>query len=342
MTMGLLQNLQLRMDPWSVDFGTGFAASEDAEEILNRKVNVDCSVELPESRWKPVTSELDMTDDGPTIFMDGVRRMEMRLVQERDAVFLFGGVGSLAAGAVTLQHGRMNSMPNSLKLCEVRRLLFLPGLQDTTDIIDIPLSYPQGKHLSLEVIPIAGMDPSEPLSGLQQEMRKTEATVAERMASLCKEEDLIIADGPLNLPLFLGSVVGYIKTLQALYVPSNLYSTLLKLQEGERTPMFLIRPEVEMEDSMERYSCYLRMGESVDRYASLSGVVRLEVSAHNGADQARAIMNRCALQLPQFASPFGRDPRAPQNLMPLSALERELRRRMGNTALIRGILEDQL
>ena len=37
-----------------------------------------------------------------------------------------------------------------------------------------------------------------------------------------------------------------------------------------------------------------------------------------------------ALTLPRFASAAHKDPRAPQNLYPIAALERELRRRLGD------------
>jgi hypothetical protein len=45
-----------------------------------------------------------------------------------------------------------------------------------------------------------------------------------------------------------------------------------------------------------------------------------------------------AALLPAFVPGRGRDPRAPQNLLPIGALEARLRRRMGDVRLIRNRL----
>jgi hypothetical protein len=41
-----------------------------------------------------------------------------------------------------------------------------------------------------------------------------------------------------------------------------------------------------------------------------------------------------AATLPAYASTPHKDPRAPQNLFPIAGLERELRRRLGDAALV--------
>jgi hypothetical protein len=46
--------------------------------------------------------------------------------------------------------------------------------------------------------------------------------------------------------------------------------------------------------------------------------------------------------LPRFAPSPARDPRAPQNLFPIGALESVLRHRLGDPALVRRALEVQI
>jgi hypothetical protein len=64
-------------------------------------------------------------------------------------------------------------------------------------------------------------------------------------------------------------------------------------------------------------------------------VVRLEVSDVVGLDAAVRLADATAVLLPRFSPSRGRDPRAPQNLLPIGALEAGLRRRLGDAALVR-------
>jgi hypothetical protein len=67
---------------------------------------------------------------------------------------------------------------------------------------------------------------------------------------------------------------------------------------------------------------------------SWTGIVRCETSGHLARDEAAAIADRTAAVLPLVASEPHVDPRAPQNLVPIGALERELRHRMGDRGLV--------
>jgi hypothetical protein len=68
----------------------------------------------------------------------------------------------------------------------------------------------------------------------------------------------------------------------------------------------------------------------------------LEVRAAHGIDRAVELADFAAKRLPGFASSAIRDPRAPQNLVPVGALEQELRRRMGDALLIRRGIERRI
>ncbi len=78
------------------------------------------------------------------------------------------------------------------------------------------------------------------------------------------------------------------------------------------------------------------------RAAGLAGVVRVEIGAAVGIERAKALAVLAAGMLPRFASSPTRDPRAPQNLLPVGALEQEMRRRMGDMTLIRRAIEKSL
>ena len=64
------------------------------------------------------------------------------------------------------------------------------------------------------------------------------------------------------------------------------------------------------------------------------GVVRLEVPADRPVADTAALADRLSATLPRFASTPHKDPRAPQNLVPIGGLERELRHRLGDAPLL--------
>jgi hypothetical protein len=110
---------------------------------------------------------------------------------------------------------------------------------------------------------------------------------------------------------------------------------LFELPVAHRTPLFLIRDSAHRFD---RYSWYVRLAQMPPIAHPLSGLVRLEISTGVGLDQAQIGADLTARLLPEFASTRERDPRAPQNLLPIGALERALRHALGDPQWIRRIL----
>ena len=76
--------------------------------------------------------------------------------------------------------------------------------------------------------------------------------------------------------------------------------------------------------------------------SALTGVVRLEAPAARGLDEARALADLSAREMPRFASDATRDPRAPQNLFPIGGLEARLKHLLGDAAVVRRAIEAQL
>jgi hypothetical protein len=62
--------------------------------------------------------------------------------------------------------------------------------------------------------------------------------------------------------------------------------------------------------------------------------VRGETPGELPLDQVRQLADLATVTWPRFASVAHKDPRAPQNLHPIAELERALRRRLGDPALL--------
>ncbi len=140
------------------------------------------------------------------------------------------------------------------------------------------------------------------------------------------DEDLLFVDGPLRGRTHLDRTIGYVKTHHTAYLPAPQAAVVAALQAGQRTPAFT------MGTSWRRNSWYLRLpGPSA---APWSGVVRLECSADLPVPEITRLADLSARVLPPLASAPHKDPRAPQNLVPIGGLERELRRRLGDQQLL--------
>ena len=69
-----------------------------------------------------------------------------------------------------------------------------------------------------------------------------------------------------------------------------------------------------------------------------SGVVRLECPADLPVAEVTRLGDLTARVLPPLASVPHKDPRAPQNLVPIGGLERELRHRLGDQHVLYRVL----
>jgi len=111
-------------------------------------------------------------------------------------------------------------------------------------------------------------------------------------------------------------------------VPDEAAGVVARLGDGERTPLMLLGDG----GALTRWTWYLRL--PGPRSHAWSGIVRCEASAHLPLETVRTIADRTAALLPMLASEPHIDPRAPQNLVPIGALERALRHRMGDPGLV--------
>jgi len=311
-------SLSLRLDPWGAEY-EGSIQLADEDEV----VPVDIRVES--TAWVAVRPG-PAPRPGRIAFVDGVRRVEHRLLIGDGERTVFGLLGSFGVGAVLVGSaarvghetiGRVVIAGGGLGLDP-----FVAPVNGRGSLLFEPRSEP-------ETTPVA------PVEGLQKAMRRSEASLAERLSA---EVDVVFLDGPLT---FLtagagGSVVGFVKRLLRSYLDPSAHALLPRLEVGERTPLFLI-PGREP-----RYSWYLRIARGRPIEAALTGVVRLEARAARGLDAARALADLSAREVPRFASDATRDPRAPQNLFPIGGLEARLKHLLGDAAVVRRAIEAQL
>ena len=245
------------------------------------------------------------------VFVDGVRRMEAYLTAERSGTAVRGVSGAHGVGAVVCVPGRVPAF----KRCCSRRYLVWEGGRD------LGLApHPTGFAWEVDSIAPGADTPAE--ARLQNLMRDAERALAE---DLTGDDRLVVLDGPLNRVRTQGRrVVGYVKTHHRIPLDASGRAVVATLATGQRTSLFLPRDDV--------YSTYVRLPST--RPAGVWGAtVRLEIPTHVGMRAAVGLADLATALLPRYAGLGHIDPRAPQNLQPVAALERYLRHGLGDVAL---------
>lgn len=317
--MGGSSQHRVRLDPWAPEYESALQILEGGAET---PADVDTRIETDAWRaLRPAPEPLPVR----IAFVDGVRRVETRLLIERGEEVLFGLLGSIGVGAVEADGAARVTEPSVARLCCVGGGLSL------TDFDAVA----RGSKLSFVPEPVPENTPMAPLQGLQNAMRRREAELAERLAG---SVEVVFLDGPLT---FLGAaggpVLGFVKRLVRTYLQPPHSGLLPRLGLGERTPLFLVK-----DARYPRYSWYTRVGHGRAVDSSLAGVVRLEMMTGLALDAVRKLADASARLLPRFASHPARDPRAPQNLVPIGGLEARLRHLLGDPLIVRRAIEAHL
>jgi hypothetical protein len=313
----------VRIDPWAVDYGgeTPTEFQPDAEDAAE----LDLGIEREAGAWGPIAPP-KADPSQPLSFVDGVRRMEARLVVTREGRTVHGALGAYGVGVVECREGHATFAEERLG----RVAIFGAGEMPPEPIVLAPA-------LNYAPRSVAEDDADAPLRGLHGEMRTAEGELARAHAAAA--DRIVIADGPLNIGESTpGRVVGFVKRLFKLYLPPEQLPVLRVLPLGARTPVFLIVSR----GRFSRYSWFLRIGPRLPIESDYTGLVRLEVSQTVGRDEAIRLANLTSALLPRFVPSRSRDPRAPQNLVPIGALEQHLRRGLGDTRLIHRRLATRL
>jgi hypothetical protein len=297
---------RLHVEAWAPEYGPSV---EPIEELAPSEGSVDVAVEG--RSWAPVPG----ADDGAPLvaFVDGVRRIDARLVLDDPESGPIPGIcGSYAVGAVLWDR-------------EARRSEVVGEQVDRLGVLgrgrDAPAAR-AGPGLTYAMESVPDDDPGSLLRHFHGEMRRAEARVAEQLG---RGGHFVVADGPLY-ELSPTETIGYVKSHRVNYLSNGPGEIIGRLGAGERTPLFTIK-------GYERYSWYLRLV-PVGSGHSWTGIVRCEASAALPAAEVARLADRSAAILPLVASEAHLDPRAPQNLVPIAALERHLRHLLGDGGLV--------
>ena len=300
---------RIYVEGWAPEYGSSY----QSDEALADEGRVDENVEVS-APWAPQPGH----DDGieRIAFVDGVRRVDARLtLEDGEGPPVAGLCGSYGVGAVVWDRAVARSEVTDV---DVSRLALFGGGRAAP----LPSAGPQLLYRS-EAVPET--DPGALIQRFHGSMRKAEAELSERLA---RAGSFVVADGPIN-DLSATEKVGYVKSHRAPYLGDDRLGVVGALRAGERTPLFLIGAG----GAYPRYSWYFRLAD-ISGGHSWSGIARAEVSSHLDLSIAVRVADRVTAVLPAVASEPHIDPRAPQNLVPIAALERELRRHLGDPAFV--------
>jgi hypothetical protein len=318
--MAIFGDLSVRLDPWQVDYGGELLLDDVEEPAPDEGVALD--VEVAPENWHPIRPA-EAALPAHLIFVDGVRRIEARLIVRRQERLCHGAFGSHAVGAV--------KVVDSAAVCDVPRIgrFIVIGSGES-----VGTSVPVKTDLVYQPLSTSDTHPDAPLRALQENMRRDEERLGRDLTAT--DGALVIADGPLTSEeASRAAVLGYIKRIFRLYLPRERLELLARLRAGERTPLFALRSS----RRFVRFSWFMRLARPELADSQLTGIARLEVSETVGIEAARRLANASTVILPRFVPSRWRDPRSPQNLLPIGALEASLRRYMGDGRLIRRHIE---
>jgi hypothetical protein len=294
------------VDPWDPGYGV---ARGDEPVGPESSARLELDLEVKAADWKPVDPQV-VPLPGAVLFLDGVQRIDARVWRHGDGPEPAPGVlASVAVGLV-----RCDGAAEIVDVLVDRGLFMETGEDLITRHARYAFHHAPG-----------GLD--KLTLGVNRRMSELEVTLANSWRQRSPvEDDLLVVDGPLRGRTHLARTVGYVKTHQKSYLQPEQAAVVADLAPGQRSPVF------GMGTSWERKSWYLRLPGS--SRAPWSAIVRLECSADLPDDHAIALADVTARVLPRLASSPHKDPRAPQNLVPIGGLERQLRHRLGDAGLL--------
>jgi hypothetical protein len=310
---------KLFVDAWDPAYGAsleGGAAGDGPAAPSTSQVDPD--VEVPAGQWAPRDVAPGVRCPDVVLLVDGVRRIDAGLwTAEEDGASYAGLAASYAAGVVRCDLERGVA---ELASARVARGLFTAS-PSVEDLVAGSVRY--------AVHRVNGTGEASKLpAAVQPPLTALEIDVSDAARDGGSDgADLLVLDGPLRGRNHLPRAIGYIKTQQKQYLPAALSMVVTALRPGQRTPVFAMGPTWGG-----GWSWYLRLPNGSG--APWAGIVRIECSPDLTVQDAVALAELSAATLPRFASSAYKDPRAPQNLVPIAGLERRLRGLLGDARVL--------
>jgi hypothetical protein len=297
--------MKFTVDPWDPAYGASVES-----ELVQSAIEAEVAIEVPVEQWAPRDPPLGTSVPDAVVFVDGVRRVEARVWIEDGETAVPGILASYAAGAV-----RCDGVAKIVDPL-VGRGVFAPG----DALADI-----ETRHGRFVAHPADDATPQKLMKTLLSAMADLEVQVAERARRA--GDELLLLDGPLKHRRHVPHAVGIVKTHDVKYLEPAQDRVVGLLEAGQRTPVFRVDAQ-----PFSRYSWYVRLpGPPGGPWA---GIVRCEATGALPPAAVIELADTVTTVLPTFASAPHKDARAPQNLYPIGGLERDLRHRLGDAAVI--------
>jgi uncharacterized protein len=316
-------NYQISLESWSIEYDNPINLTSEEDETNE-------SIEIIEAgKWEACQPSEPSSYPENIIFIDGRRRLDGRFLGKKEEQPLYGAFGTLAVGAVKITHNKASYVPPT-----IRRVIALGG--DVKPPVSHIPCYLGNHHQLIYDLCLTSSEnlPQTPMLLIQKAMLETEARLAEQLS--LEANTLVIRDGPLLYGKYQTpeKTLGYVKTMGKNYLNPEQSQLLWELKIGQRTPIFAIG-----KNNQKRLSWYLKSGNtslSSEKlgYHGLHGIVRLDLHSQIDLKIAKEMADLSTNLILKYASHPTRDPRAPQNLTPVGALEKELGRRMGDRHVI--------
>ncbi|MBI5812176.1 MAG: hypothetical protein HZB27_06165 [Meiothermus silvanus] len=305
--------MKWRLESWNPDYAlpqVGFEETPLHEEV---KTGIEGSA------WEAKRPAWVAPADWPVLYMvDGRQRVDAVVADPQGQRAI---LATVSAGAVVRDGAgiRLAGKP------KVRRVLLHPEGSQVEPIRIGDLVYePEAARAT---------DLHKLRSKVTEVMRRLEAELA---MELCDEGCLVVMDGQLYFTVQPPQhpLLGYTKTLPGLYLPPEEQGLLYQLRAHERTPIFKL-PGYGMGRRVDVFSWYVKLPlEPRAPFHGGAGLMRVETPVSEPY-QARQLADLSVSLLCAMASSPARDPRAPQNLIAVGALEMFLGRYMGPGEVIR-------
>ena len=309
--------MRMFVNAWDPSYGSSFEGDGGDGPGSASSAQVDTDVEVPAAEWAPIDVRPSVGCPEVVFLVDGVRRNDAGLwTAEEDGTSYAGLAASYAAGVVRCDLARGVA---ELVGARVARGLFTasPSAGDV-----------QAGSVRYEIHRVSGTGEASKLpAAVQAPLTALEIDIS----AVAREggsdgADLLVVDGPLRNRRQLPRTIGYVKTQQKQYLPAALTAVVTALRPGQRTPVF------HLGTVWGGWSWYLRLPGASG--APWSGIVRVECSPDLTPEQAVELAEISVATLPRFASSAYKDPRAPQNLVPIAGLERRLRGMLGDARVL--------